>query len=156
LTLVAGAGAATTETVVLRVEGMACPNCETTVERVIGSVDGVVAVDADRRAQTAASLFAPARQRRRRDRGPGPRDVLRRIAVAKRSQCGAAEDAASAESSRGRAVAHRLGGGRRAGQRSRSRPKPTPPRQPDAQRGWPDDLSFNTGVDLPPHWKGIT
>lgn len=44
---------AVTKTVVFEVEGMVCGNCEATVERVVASVDGVVAVDTDRDSRLA-------------------------------------------------------------------------------------------------------
>ncbi len=50
-----------TESVTLRVDGMVCPLCENTVESVLKSLDGVVAVSADRRTQSATVEYNPAR-----------------------------------------------------------------------------------------------
>jgi len=49
------------QTVTLRVEGMVCPLCEKTVEAVLQSLEGVLEVRADRRAQSAWVVYDPAR-----------------------------------------------------------------------------------------------
>lgn len=51
--------AAATETVRLTVEGMVCPLCERTVESVGDELNGVVAVDADRRSESATVTYDP-------------------------------------------------------------------------------------------------
>lgn len=54
------ATAAGTQQATLDVKGMVCPGCEATVEAVLGDLEGVASVRADRSSETAAVVYDPA------------------------------------------------------------------------------------------------